>query len=245
MKINEIKNDKTIDELKSKIRNIEENEDYKLFKEKLDKIFSKIKEFDLEMKEIKNRIEESEKHNNEIIKNTINNIKDKENDLSLSLKKIDEFLSKIIILEENIKINKERTQEFEININNKLLEFNNKVNMNLKKLNGSEQDIISKNSINFLNEKNIKLENIIQEKINEKMKLLDEKIQILNKKLIDLEIKNINKIYNFSKNKSEESSFLKDNSYLDKTNELEETLSKNNTEINKDTKDNNKKKNLL
>ena len=236
-KFEEINKNKTIKELISKIKKIEgknnkEQEEQKPLKEKIKGIFSSMKEYNKEINAIKKKIEENEtkyNENLELIKNRNNNTsKDKinENEVSIYSAKFDEFLNKINNLEENIKINKDKAQEIETNINNKLTEFNEKVNMNFQKLSTSQSNSASKDSVNIKIEENMKLDNLIQEKINEqinsKLKFYEEKIQMMNKKISDLEFKNQNKSGKSSKNRNDDSSFMKDNSFIDfKFNELE------------------------
>ena len=93
---------------------------------------------------------------------------------------------------------------------------------------GSKQQV----TVNLKDEDSNMLDKIIQDKINKEMnnrrKIYEEKIQILNKKRIDLEIKNQNKMVKDAINRNEESSFIKDSSYIDfKFHELEEKINKN------------------
>jgi len=236
-KFGEINKNKIIKELVSKIKKIEEKnnkvqEEQKPLKEKIESICTSMKEYSKEINAIKKKIEENEtkyNENLELIKNRNNNIsKDKinENEVSIYSNKFDEFLNKINNLEENIKINKEKAQEIETNINNKLTEFNEKVNMNFQRLSTSQSNSASKDSVNIKNEENMKLDNLIQDKINEqinsKLKFYEEKIQMMSKKISDLEYKNQNKSGKSSKNRNDDSSFMKDNSFIDfKFNELE------------------------
>ena len=234
-KFDEINKNKTIKELISKIKKLEEinnkeQEEEKPLKEKIDGICESMKEYNKEINAIKKKIEENEikyNENLELIKNKNNNAsKDKINENDIYSSKFDEFLNKINNLEENIKINKEKAQEIETNINNKLTEFNEKVNINFQKLSTSQSNSASKDSVNIKNEENMKMDNLIQEKINEqinsKLKFYEEKIQMMNKKISDLEFKNQNKSGKSSKNRNDDSSFMKDNSFIDfKFNELE------------------------
>lgn len=236
-KFAEINKNKTIKQLISKIKKLEEKnkkeqEEQKPLKEKIEGICSSMKEYSKEINDIKKKIEENEtkyNENLELIKNrNNNNTKDKinENEISIYSTKFDEFLNKINNLEENIKINKEKAQEIEFNINNKLTEFNEKVNMNFQRLSTSQSNSASKDSVNIKNEENMKLDNLIQEKINEqinsKLKIYEETIQMMSKKISDLESKNQNKSGKSSKNRNDDSSFMKDNSFIDfKFNELE------------------------
>jgi hypothetical protein len=104
----------------------------------------------------------------------------------------------------------------ENNFIKKIKEIKNNENNNSKTTSVNTFDIknynisdnISDNNSNFI--KNI--ENIIEEKFDEKIKIFEEKLQILNNKVINLEIRNQNKIYDKSKN---EESFLKDISFND------------------------------
>ena len=226
-KIKEIKIYKNNNELKN--NNNEEN----AINMKLDKLYSKISNYNNQINELKISNEENNQKYN-ISKN---------NEL-----KINEIIKKINNIEERMKLNDEKNQKLETNIRNNLSELNNKINLNLKKANNNEvtPTSVDKQDIILKKEDNKILEKIIQEKLNEeinnRMKIYEEKIQILNKKIIDLEIKNQNqnKLVKDTIMKNEQSSFITDNSYIDfKIHELEEKFNKNNNE-----KDNNKKKDL-
>ena len=201
---------------------------------------------DIKLKEIKNdkNINQSKNKNNVENENEENN--QKYNNTKNSELKINELIQKINNIEEKIRLNEEKSQKSETNINNKLSELNNKINLNLKKINNSEPTptSVNKQEVILKKEDSELIEKIIQEKINEqinsKMKIYEEKIQILNRKIIDLEIKNQNKLVKDTILKNEQSSFINDNSYIDfKIHELEEKFSKNNNE-----KDDNKNKDL-
>ena len=234
-KINELKNDINIKELMLKIKNFEENynkekEELNIFRKKIEEIYSKMKEYDYKIFEITKKTEENE------IKCNINFIKI--NEYNIYFNKIEELFKKINNLEERMIISNEKAEEMEINMNNKFSNFKEKVNSDFKKLAATPSNNNSKSSNTINNEENIKFDDIINKKINDRMKLYDEKVQILSKKVFDLENRNQNK----QKNKSEDSIF-KDYSYIEfKINELEEKLNKkelNKSILNSDKKNNN------
>ena len=234
-KIKELKNDININELMLKIKNIEEKnnkekEEKNFFGKKLEEIYSKMKEYDHKIIEMTIKIEENEKKCN-INFNRIN-------ECDIYSYKIEELFKKLNNLEENIIINNEKAEEMEINMNNKFSNFKEKVNSDFKKLASIPSNNNSKTSSTINNEENIKFDEIINKKINDRMKLYEEKVQILSKKVFDLENRNQNK----QKNKNEESMF-KDYSYIEfKINELEEKLNKkemNKSILNSDKKNNN------
>ena len=215
IKLKEIKDNETnkdyskIDELKSQIKNIEQdkNEENILIKNKFEEIYLKMDIYNKEINEIKALL-------------------DKENEKSkINSEKYSDISKKINILEEDNIINKEKNQKFENNINNKIVEINNNISNELSK--------IPKEIISLKKDDNKKVERIIQEKVNEqlnqRMKLYEEKIQILNKKILDLEIKNQNKIVKDAIIKNEESSIKENinNNYIDlKMKELEKKIFK-------------------
>ena len=175
---------KNINELKDK------NKIEKILNEKTNEIFLKIEEYNKEINKINKIIKEGKvKYNNELSKNNNNIFPEKHN----------EFLNKIISLEE-------KTKNIELNLNNIINNSNNILNENIKN---------KKIEVDNLNMPN-NLENIIKEKINKelenKMSIFEEKLQILNSKVINLEIRNQNKGYDKSKN---EESFMKDISFND------------------------------
>lgn len=224
-KLEEIKNNNIFNELKLKIKNIEDkkydkNKEQILINKKIDDINSRMAGYNNEINEIKRNIE------NKLFNINVNNAyKNRENDNNI------EYLKKMNSLKETIRMNKEKLDNFENNINNKILELNNKINLNAKR--ESEPTSIVKEVISLNNHDDKKLERLIQEKVNEqlnyRMKLYEEKILILNKKVIDLEIKNQSQNkFKDSMIKNDDSSFIKDNSYIDfKIHELEEKINKN------------------
>ncbi len=232
-----------IKELNLKINNIEtknnnnNNKEQNLLKKNLEEIQTKINKYDNDINGFKIMIEENnKKYNNELtkIRNDDTGITKKGSKTSINEEKYRELLDKINKIEEIMKKNKEKNKEFETSINNKMSEINNKLNNNSKNLisinsdRGGKQQPININ----LNGNNTMVENMIQEKINNemknRMKIYDEKIQILNKKIIDLEIKIQNKMIKDAIIRNEESSFIKDSSYIDfKFHELEEKMNKN------------------
>lgn len=225
-KFKELKNDINIKELILKVKNIEEKnnkekEERNFFGKKIEEIYSKMKEYDNKIIEMTKKIEENEKKYNFNL--------DKLNEYNTNPNKIEELFKKINNLEENIRINNEKIEETEINMNNKFSNFKEKVNLDLKKLASIPSNNNSKTSIILNNEENNKIDDIINKKISDKLKIYEEKIQILSKKVFDLENRNQNKIVleNKQKNKNEDSSLNKDYSYIElKINELEEKLNK-------------------
>ena len=141
---------------------------------------------------INNKINEifskMEKYDNEMnkLKENANKKMNEKNDGHETEQKINELIDKINNLEKNIKANE-------------------------KIKNGNEADYTSKNVKNIKKDDNIEL--MIEKKINDefddKIKLFDEKLQILNTKIINLE-RGQNKLY--EKNRNEES-FIKDSSF--------------------------------
>ena len=235
-KLEEIKNNKIFNELKQKIKNIEDkkydkNKEQMLINKKIDEINNRMISYNNEINEIKRNFE-AKLYNMNL--NNNNNYKSKDNNNNNS-EKFNEYLKKMNSLKETIRMNKEKLDNFENNINNKLIELNNKINLNSKK--ESEPTNIVKEVISLNNQDDRKLEKLIQEKVNEqlnhRMKLYEEKILILNKKVIDLEIKNQSQNkYKDSMMKNDDSSFLKDNSYIDfKIHELEEKFNKSNKNV--------------
>ena len=243
-KIKEVKDDKIFTDIQNKIKNLENihNEDKKekeknILKKQLDEIYNKIDNLNEQINEIKSKIDENNKKYNLQLNQIINdNNTDKnkvnENISKIDMEKINLFMKKISNLEENIKSNNEKNQKMETNTNNKLSELNNKINTELKKMGVGESKPLLKQEISLKNNDNKMLDKIIQEKvnaqINDKLKIYEEKIRILNKKIIDLEIKNQNKLIKDALFKNEQSSsFIGDNSFLElKIQELEEKVNK-------------------
>ena len=206
MKLNEIKNDKILLELKTKIENIEKNginlsqkgmqenkievdtgtgPDY--FDEKFYEIFSKMEEYDNDINSIRKNIEERYVwHKNELNKN--NKIfLEKENELSILLTdKFQEFFNKINSLEENIKNNEKKNEELENYVNDKALELDNKTNICFNELIKK----ISKKSVNGnIPEEDIKIKlnaiiNKLVENNNDRAKNYENR---MNQKINDLE----------------------------------------------------------
>ena len=227
-KFEEIKNNKMFNDIK--LRNIEDkkydkNKEQILINKKIDDINTRMAGYNNELNEIKRNID-SKLYNI----NLNSNYKNRDNESNNS-EKFNEYLKKMNSLKETIRMNKEKLDNFENNINNKLIELNNKINFNSKR--ESEPTNVVKEIISLNNQDDKKLEKLIQDKVNEqlnyRMKLYEEKILILNKKVIDLEIKNQNQNkFKDSLIKNDDSSFLKDNSYIDfKIHELEEKINKN------------------
>ncbi len=226
---NNMNND--IKEINLKIKNFESinnnnnNKEQNTLKKNLDEMKVELKKHSNDISGIIKIIDDNKKNNNnnEIMKNN-------KNQTSINTQQFKDFIDKIKIIEDNIKKNKDKNKEFETNINKKISELNNNfknVNSNISNQ-GSKQQV----TINLKDEDNNMLDKIIQDKINKemnsRMKIYDEKIQILNKKIIDLEIKNQNKMVKDAINRNEESSFIKDSSYIDfKLHELEEKMTKN------------------
>ena len=244
-KIKEVKNDKIFTDIKNKIKNLEnihneenKEKDKNILKKKLDEIYNKLDNFNVQINELKSKIDENDKKyntqlsqiindNNNIEKNKVN-----ENVSKIDMEKINLCMKKISNLEENIQSNNEKNQKMETNINNKLSELNNKINSGLKKMGVGESKPSLKQEISLKNDDNKMLDKIIQEKVNEqindKLKIYEEKIRILNKKIIDLEIKNQNKLIKDAVLKNEQSSsFIGGDSFLElKIQELEEKVNK-------------------
>ena len=227
-KFEEIKNNKMFND--KKLKNIEDkkydkNKEQNLINKKIDEINTRMAGYNNELNEIKRNID-SKLFNI----NLNNNYKNRDYDNNNS-EKFNEYLKKMNSLKETIRMNKEKLDNFENNINNKLIELNNIINFNSKR--ESEPTSFVKEIISLNNQDDKKLEKLIQDKVNEqlnyRMKLYEEKILILNKKVIDLEIKNQNQNkFKDSMIKNDDSSFLKDNSYIDfKIHELEEKINKN------------------
>ena len=234
-KLKEIKNDKIFTEIKNKIKNLEDkhtqenkdkDKDKNNFTNKLDEIYDKLDNFNKQINELKIKIDENEKkYKTQPSQNTKNT--NNENISQVDMEKINAFMKKISNLEENIKLNNEKNQKLENNLNNKLSELNNKINSGLKK----ETEISDKQELSLKKEGDGMLEKLIEEKIdqeiNDKMKIYEEKILILNKKIIDLEIKNQNKLFKDAMLKNDQSSFINDSSYIDfKIQELGEKVNK-------------------
>ena len=222
-KLKEIKNDKIFTEIKNKIKNLEDkhtqenkdkDKDKNNFKKKLDEIYNKLDNFNKQINELKIKIDENEKkYKTQPFQNTKNT--NNENISQVDMEKINAFMKKISNLEENIKLNNEKNQKLENNLNNKLSELTNKINSGLKK----ESELSDKQELSLKKEGDGMLEKLIEEKIdqeiNDKMKIYEEKILILNKKIIDLEIKNQNKLFKDAMLKNDQSSFINDSSYID------------------------------
>ena len=146
-------------------------------------------------------------------KNMNSNILNIINNLKTSLENFDSSIKELKAVVDKDKIEKDKKiNTLENNINIKLSKIKDEINSNLIKIN-KQTNINIKDKIK---EGNIKLENIdiiIEAKINElfdnKMLILDEKLQILNNKVINLE-RGQNKLY--EKNRNEES-FIKDSSF--------------------------------
>ena len=219
IKLNEIKENKSYlnkkddinidDELKSQIKKMEQekNEENILTNNKFKEIYLKMDIYNKEINEIKTLLKKI---------NEISNI---------NTERFNEIFKKINILEVVNIINKEKNQNLENNINNKILEINNKLI--------NECGKIPKEIISLKKDDDKKVERIIQEKLNDqlnqRMKLYEEKIQILNKKILDLEIRNQNKIVKDSIIKNEESLIKENinNNYIDlKMKELEDKIIK-------------------
>ena len=244
-KIKEVKDDKIFTDIQNKIKNLENihNEDKKekeknILKKQLDEIYNKLDNFNDQINEIKSKIDENnKKYNmqlNQIINDNNNTEKNKvnENVSKIDMEKINLCLKIVNNLEENIKSNNEKNQKMETNINNKLSDLNNKINSELKKMGVGESKPSLKQEISIKNDDNKLLEKIIQEKlnvqINDKLKIYEEKIRILNKKIIDLEIKSQNKLIKDAILKNEQSmSFIGGDSFLElKIQESEEKVNK-------------------
>ena len=127
-----------------------------------------------------------------------------ENKLDISPSVIKELFSKINLLEQRSKL-------LESNLNNKLSEYDNKINNSFKQ----EPEYNSRsNKRNSESPFNKNIENLVKQKIDEyldkKMDILDEKIQILNNKVINLEIKSQSRMYDRSMG---DNSIMKDTSF--------------------------------
>jgi len=127
-----------------------------------------------------------------------------ENKLDISPSIIKELFSKINLLEQRSKL-------LESNLNNKLSEYDNKINNSFKQ----EPEYNSRsNKRNSESPFNKNIENLVKQKIDEyldkKMDILDEKIQILNNKVINLEIKSQSRMYDRSMG---DNSIMKDTSF--------------------------------
>jgi len=133
----------------------------------------------------------------------INNLKNSLEKFNISIKELKSNIDKDK-MEKDKKI-----KELENNFIDKIKEIKNN-DSNISKTTSVNTFDIKNYNISDNNLKNI--ENIIEEKFDERMKVFEEKIQILNNKVINLEIRNQNKIYDKSKN---EESFLKDISFND------------------------------
>ena len=159
IKLKKFLNEGKINDLKLKTEKLEKSTNIGEINVKLNDIYSKLEEYNKEIKKIK-----KEKSNNELV---------------------------------NLK------QNFEEKV--KLSEKNNENENSLRSIKNKKSD----DNINI----NINMESSIEAKINElfnnKMKLLDEKLQIINNKVINLE-RGQNKLY--EKNRNEES-FIKDGSF--------------------------------
>ena len=159
IKLKKFLNEGKLNDLKLKTEKLEKSTNIGEINVKLNDIYSKLEEYNKEIKKIK-----KEKSNNELV---------------------------------NLK------QNFEEKV--KLSEKNNENENSLRSIKNKKSD----DNINI----NINMESSIEAKINElfnnKMKLLDEKLQIINNKVINLE-RGQNKLY--EKNRNEES-FIKDGSF--------------------------------
>ena len=226
-KLNELMEDKIIKELNLKIKDIENkndnnNKEQNELKKNLEEIQGELEKYDNDICSIVKILDENDKKINS------NLMKNNQNQSTINNQQHIDIMDKIKIIEDNIKNNKDKNKEFETNINKKISELNN----NIKNANNSNQGGRQQVTVNLKNEDNEMLDKIIQDKINKemniRMKIYDEKIQILNKKIIDLEIKNQNKMVKDAIIRNEESSFIKDSSYIDfKFHELEEKINKN------------------
>ena len=127
-----------------------------------------------------------------------------ENKLDISPSVIKELFSKINFLEQ-------KSKSLESNLNNKLSDYDNKINNSFKQESEYNSRTNKRNSESPFN-KNI--ENLVKQKIDEyldkKMDILDEKIQILNNKVINLEIKSQSRMYDRSMG---DNSIMKDTSF--------------------------------
>ena len=243
-KIKEVKDDKIFTDIKNKIKNLEninneenKEKDKNILKKKLDEIYNKLDDFNNQINELKSKIDEKDKKYNISLNQIINDNNIEKNKVSenvpkMDMEKINLCMKKINNLEENIKSNNEKKKKMETNINNKLSDLNNKINSELKKMGVGESKPSLKQEISIKNDDNKLLDKIIQEKlndqINDKLKIYEEKIRILNKKIIDLEIKSQNKLIKDAILKNEQSmSFIGGDSFLElKIQESEEKVNK-------------------
>ena len=195
-----IKNYNKID--KKKITNINNNKDIKLIVPFLISENNNIYEDSIEV--ILHNITNSNinKSASNLI-SIINNLKNSLEKFNISIKELKSNIDKD-------KMEKDKKmKELENNFIDKIKEIKNNDN-NISKTTSVNTFDIKNYNISDNNLKNI--ENIIEEKFDERMKVFEEKIQILNNKVINLEIRNQNKVYDKSKN---EESFLKDISFND------------------------------
>ena len=195
-----IKNYNKID--KKKITNINNNKDIKLILPFLISENNNIYEDSIEV--ILHNITNSNinKSTSNLV-SIINNLKNSLEKFNISIKELKSNIDKDK-MEKDKKI-----KELENNFIDKIKEIKNN-DSNISKTTSVNTFDIKNYNISDNNLKNI--ENIIEEKFDERMKVFEEKIQILNNKVINLEIRNQNKIYDKSKN---EESFLKDISFND------------------------------
>ena len=119
-----------------------------------------------------------------------------EPDISPSI--IKELFSKINLLEQ-------KSKSLESNLNNKLLDYDNKKEpeYNSRTNKKNSESPMGKNIENLVKQK-------IEECLDKKLDIIDEKIQILNNKVINLEIRSQNRMYDRSMG---DNSFLRDNSF--------------------------------
>lgn len=195
-----IKNYNKID--KKKITNINNNKDIKLILPFLISENNNIYEDSIEV--ILHNISNvnTNKSSSNLI-SIINNLKKTLEKFNISIKELKSNIDKDKIEKD------EKIKELENNFIDKIKEIKNNDN-NISKTTSVNTFDIKNYNINENNLKNI--ENIIEEKFDEKIKIFEEKLQILNNKVINLEIRNQNKMYDKSKN---EESFLKDISFND------------------------------
>ena len=195
-----IKNYNKID--KKKITNINNNKDIKLILPFLISENNNIYEDSIEV--ILHNITNSN------INKSTSNLVSIINNLKNSLEKFN-----ISIKELKSNIDKDKMEK-----DKKIKELENYFIDKIKEIKNNDSNISKTTSVNTFDIKNYNIsdnnlkniENIIEEKFDERMKVFEEKIQILNNKVINLEIRNQNKIYDKSKN---EESFLKDISFND------------------------------
>ena len=156
----------------------------------LEKFDSSIRELKANMnkdKEEKNRkIKELEDTFNNKLNSLTNNLKSNENGITIDTGTINEIISKINYLEQ-------KSEQIESDIKNKISQ--NKV-INDYNIENEYSSKTYKKALDTPLNKNI--ESFIKQKIGEifdrKMKLIDEKIQIVNSKVINLEIRSQNKV---------------------------------------------------